>query len=350
MPNETEIERRNRALVAFAILSGARDKAIISFRLKHIDIERGLIEQDSREVRTKRAKTFTTWFFPVGDDIRQNVVDWVAFLREEKGFGPDDPLFPKTKVAPGDDHAFRVASLDRAPWANANPVRDLFREACAQAGLPYFNPHLFRNTLVQVAYDRKLDAEAFKAWSQNLGHESCLTTFSSYGTIPPARQAEIIRRLADHSPASDAQSTAEMLRRLAQKVERNERVDWYDRLAQLQTLELAPGTNLTDFDLFGFNANILADAAAHGFTNTTDPCYAFTGLPTSTASNTGCDTGNIDSFVYWNDIHPTAPVQALWAQGLRAAVPEPSTWAMLLIGFSGLAFAGYRRARESRAA
>jgi phospholipase/lecithinase/hemolysin len=123
-----------------------------------------------------------------------------------------------------------------------------------------------------------------------------------------------------------------------------------DLAAQLQTLELTPGTNLTDFDLFGFNANILADAAAHGFTNTTDPCYAFTGLPTSTASNTGCDTGNIDSFVYWNDIHPTAPVQALWAQGLRAAVPEPSTWAMLLIGFSGLAFAGYRRAGESRAA
>ena len=64
-----------------------------------------------------------------------------------------------------------------------------------------------------------------------------------------------------------------------------------DLAAQLQTLELTPGTNLTDFDLFGFNANILADAAAHGFTNTSDPCYAFTGLPTSTASNTGCDTG-----------------------------------------------------------
>ena len=60
LPNETEIEKRDRALIAFTILSGARDRAIISFRLKHIDIERGLIEQDSREVRTKRAKTFTT--------------------------------------------------------------------------------------------------------------------------------------------------------------------------------------------------------------------------------------------------------------------------------------------------
>jgi integrase len=52
MQKETEIERRNRALIAFAILSETRDKAIISFRLKHIDIERGLIEQHSREVRT----------------------------------------------------------------------------------------------------------------------------------------------------------------------------------------------------------------------------------------------------------------------------------------------------------
>ena len=27
------------------------------------------------------------------------------------------------------------------------------------------------------------------------------------------------------------------------------------------------------------------------------------------------------------------------------AVPEPSTWAMMLVGFAGLGFAGYRRAR-----
>ncbi len=220
MPNETEIEKRDRALIAFAILSGARDRAIVSFRLKHIDIERGLIEQDSREVRTKRAKTFTTWFFPVGDDIRQIVTDWVGFLRDQKGFGPDDPLFPKTKVATGDDLLSRAVSIDREPWSNANRVREIFREGCTRAGLTYFNPHLLRNTLVQVAYDRKLDAEAFKAWSQNLGHESCLTTFSSYGTIPPARQAEIIRRLAVDDELSDVSSQAEMLRKLADQMQR----------------------------------------------------------------------------------------------------------------------------------
>ena len=101
MPTATEIQRRDRALIAFAILSGARDRAIISFRLKHIDIEHDLIEQDARDVRTKRAKTFTTWFFPVGDDIRQIVVDWVAFLREEKGFGPGRPALPENEGRAG---------------------------------------------------------------------------------------------------------------------------------------------------------------------------------------------------------------------------------------------------------
>ena len=122
-----------------------------------------------------------------------------------------------------------------------------------------------------------------------------------------------------------------------------------DLAAGLAGLDLGAGATLTDFDLFGFNANILANAAAHGFTNTTDPCYSFTSVPTSTASNTGCSPANVDTFLYFNDVHPTAPVQALWAQGFEAAVPEPSTWAMLLLGFVGLGFAGYRRGVRARA-
>ena len=55
IPVATEIQQRDRALIAFSLLSGARDRAIISFKLKHIDVENELIEQDAREVRTKRA-------------------------------------------------------------------------------------------------------------------------------------------------------------------------------------------------------------------------------------------------------------------------------------------------------
>jgi len=45
MPNKTEIEHRNRALVAFTILTGARDSAIASMKLKH-----GRLEKPSRAV------------------------------------------------------------------------------------------------------------------------------------------------------------------------------------------------------------------------------------------------------------------------------------------------------------
>jgi integrase len=40
MPVETVIDRRNRALVAFAILTGMRDRAIVSLSLRHVDLSR----------------------------------------------------------------------------------------------------------------------------------------------------------------------------------------------------------------------------------------------------------------------------------------------------------------------
>jgi hypothetical protein len=43
-------------------------------------------------------------------------------------------------------------------------------------------------------------------------------------------------------------------------------------------------------------------------------------------------------------------VHALWAAGFESAVPEPSTWAMLFIGFASLGFAGYRRGARAGAA
>ena len=36
--------------------------------------------------------------------------------------------------------------------------------------------------------------------------------------------------------------------------------------------------------------------------------------------------------------------------GVVEGVPEPSTWALMLLGFAGLGYAGYRRTREPRAA
>jgi integrase len=70
MPGDTEVQRRDRALIAFTILTGARDGAIASLKLARIDIDAGHVDQDARQVKTKFSKSFVTTFFPVGDDIR----------------------------------------------------------------------------------------------------------------------------------------------------------------------------------------------------------------------------------------------------------------------------------------
>ncbi len=67
MPATTDIERVDRALIAFTILTGARDGAVASFKLRHIDIAGGTIDQDARDVRTKFSKSFVTTFVTMRD-------------------------------------------------------------------------------------------------------------------------------------------------------------------------------------------------------------------------------------------------------------------------------------------
>jgi len=147
MPASSDIEKRNRALLAFTFLTGARDSAIASMKLKHIALEAECIYQDAREVQTKFSKPFTTFFFPVGDDIRQIVVDWVTYLRKEQRWSDDAPLFPSTNMVLSARKQFEVGGLKREHWSTTTPIRKIFREAFTNAELPYFNPHSFRKTL-----------------------------------------------------------------------------------------------------------------------------------------------------------------------------------------------------------
>jgi hypothetical protein len=133
----------------------------------------------------------------------------VSYLREEKLWGNDDPLFPATRISLGPTRQFEVSGLDRAHWNSASPVRSIFRDAFVGAGLPYFNPHSFRNTLVRPGQDLCKSPEEFKAWSQNLGHEKVLTTFVSYGAVARDRQGEILRGLA--TPQQPVQSGADQI-------------------------------------------------------------------------------------------------------------------------------------------
>ena len=197
MPCTTAIELRDRALIAFVILTGARDGAVASAKIKHIDIAEQSFYQDARDVNTKFSKTFTTYFFPVGELPSKILAAWIEYLIKDLGYKQNDPLFPKSKLAHNQNQQFEVVGLLKDHWSNATPIRKVFKQAFEAVGLPYFNPHSFRNTLVRLGENLCRTPEEFKAWSQNLGHESVLTSFYSYGDVPDHKQAELLRKLAE---------------------------------------------------------------------------------------------------------------------------------------------------------
>ena len=87
----------------------------------------------------------------------------------------------------------QVASRDT--YANAGKIREVIKEAFTSADLPAFAPHSFRKTLVKWGDRQYPSREAFKAFSQNIGHDSTVTTVSAYLPVSRERQAELIRGL-----------------------------------------------------------------------------------------------------------------------------------------------------------
>lgn len=214
MKTETPFEKRARAIIAFTLLTGARDDAIASMSLSHVNLKEREVFQDARDVRTKFRKTFPTWFFPVGGQAEAIFMDWVQYLQTDWQFGASDPLFPSTLLGLDANGKLGPVSFKREHWKNAGAIRKAFKDAFVAAGLPYFKPHSIRDTLTQLGQNICKSPEEYKAWSQNLGHDDVLVTFTSYGPVSSKRQAEIIRNLGASKNKLKDQSAIEALEAL----------------------------------------------------------------------------------------------------------------------------------------
>jgi PEP-CTERM motif len=87
--------------------------------------------------------------------------------------------------------------------------------------------------------------------------------------------------------------------------------------ADLGTQTLPKNSNASDLDLLTLNKGLLQGSYVVAFLDSTNA---------------------------------TANSGAIFETGNTPGTPEPSTWAMMLLGFAGLGFAGYRKARGARAA
>ena len=195
IPEHTELQQRDKAVFAFLMLTCARVSAVASLKLKHVNLIDGSVFQDGREVDTKNKKIFTTYFYPVDQVYLDYFTSWVNLLREDKLFGPEDPLFPKPKreLING---KFVFKELSREPYSNGAKINATIRQAFANVQLQEYTPHSLRKTLGLLLSELKLPIEAQKAWSLNMGHENFVTTVNSYLPVTEQRQAELIKGLS----------------------------------------------------------------------------------------------------------------------------------------------------------
>ncbi len=199
MPHQTEIEMRDRAIVAFTTLTAARVAAITSIKIKDFDQSRNLITQNPKHVNTKFGKRIETFLMVIDDQHLHIFLEWVNYLKTIKFFGGGDPLFPKTQNVIDENQCFKAGGISNEHWASTTAIRDIFKKAFTNAGIKYYHPHTLRHTIVHFAMGNGASVEELKALSQNIGHESLLTTLASYGNVSHYRQGELIKSFAKNN-------------------------------------------------------------------------------------------------------------------------------------------------------
>jgi len=180
-----EIDLRDRALLSFTLLSGMRDKAIITLPLGCFNENTLQVSQDPKAgVKTKFSKTINSILFKFDTEMLEYVLDWVKYLRTEKLFGNSDPLFPRSKVDNLEGvKSFVSTSVEPKFWQSATSIRSIFKQRFSHAGIEYFSPHTFRHLAVNTAISKCKNGQEIKAVSQNFGHEDVGTTMTTYGSL-----------------------------------------------------------------------------------------------------------------------------------------------------------------------
>lgn len=198
---DSEIDRRDRALLSLTFLTGARISALGSLPLESFDEARLIIDQNPKlGVKTKFSKRIITALMPFPyKEACDYFVEWATYLRDIKKFRPNDPLFPATKVENGYESLgfYSTGEVEPIFWKSGSSLRKIFEKRFKDAGIPYYHPHTFRHLLVKEISKLPLTEEQKKAISQNLGHEHVGTTFGTYGygAIGEDRQIELIRTM-----------------------------------------------------------------------------------------------------------------------------------------------------------
>ena len=189
MPGKNLVQRRDRAMVAFAYISGLRAGALTSVRFKHLDLNARTVWQDARDMKAKNGKSYLAKWFPRTEGFQDMFLDWLTELTK-LGFEPQDAVFPDGK----DLIARLPKSAPVEPLQSSRPLQAAFLRASTEIGKKC-SPHSARHTLKALGAQLCRTLEDRKAWSMNLGHSDEQITERHYGKMSPERGASIMEAL-----------------------------------------------------------------------------------------------------------------------------------------------------------
>lgn len=196
MPSKTLINRRDRAIFALAYIGAVRESALITLRLRHIDVAGRSIEHNGRELRAKNGKSFRIRWFTGTEDFVPALTGWIEELIS-LGAGPEDALFPQADILSKLSRSSALEGAARPVWPpmkSAHSVGAAFKRASALIGVS-ITPHSARHTIAALSSRICQSAEERKAWSLNMGHDSEATTYGNYGKMSADQKDEVLKAL-----------------------------------------------------------------------------------------------------------------------------------------------------------
>ena len=162
-PNATPIEKRDKAIFALFTLTAVRIGALVSLRIKHLDMKERALNQTGKDVTTKYCKTFRTYFQPGYEEALEA---WLAYQRDVLLRGDNDPLFPATEIGIGENGGFEAVGLSKSHWADTEPPRRIVKAIWEGAGIEYFIRTAFATCTSQRRCGRGRPSSNLRHWPE----------------------------------------------------------------------------------------------------------------------------------------------------------------------------------------
>lgn len=181
-PEKTILDKRDKAILAFLYVSGARINAVATATIKSFDEKKMIFFQDPLEgVKTKYSKHIISILLEFDKKYYEIIRNWISFLKAEHGFKDGDPLFPVVK------------DVVKKNFMNGEgDYRKMIAKRCRDVSLPEYHPHAFRHAHIYKALSYVSNGWQFRALSQNVGHESMMTILEKYAKMKPEEYMRVL--------------------------------------------------------------------------------------------------------------------------------------------------------------